>query len=109
MKHKIISYDNGLDYVHIPSKSDMVSIGFIVRAGSRDETSDNNGISHFLEHMLFKGTKKRNTSKLLSEFSTSKIISFDGEKKNNTIILKSTDNYFRCLNFLRKFIILSVS
>jgi len=67
MKHKVISYDNGLEYVHIPSKSDMVSIGFIVRAGSRDEISANNGISHFLEHMLFKGTKKRNTTKLLSE------------------------------------------
>ena len=67
MKHKVISYNNGLEYVHIPSKSDMVSIGFIVRAGSRDETSSNNGISHFLEHMLFKGTKKRNTTNLLSE------------------------------------------
>ena len=42
MKHKVISYDNGLEYVHIPSKSDMVSIGFIVRDGSRDETSANN-------------------------------------------------------------------
>ena len=67
MKHKFIRYENGLDYLHIPSKSDMVSIGFIVKAGSRDETPENNGISHFLEHMLFKGTKKRNTNKLLSE------------------------------------------
>jgi predicted Zn-dependent peptidase len=67
MKYKNISYENGLEYLHIPSKSDMVSIGFVVKAGSRDETEKNNGISHFLEHMLFKGTKKRNTNKLLSE------------------------------------------
>lgn len=67
MKYDIIKYDNELTYIHIHNKSDMVSIGFIVKAGSRDETLKNNGISHFLEHMLFKGTKKRNTSKLLSE------------------------------------------
>ena len=45
----------------------MISVGFVVKAGSRDETFSNNGISHFLEHMMFKGTKKRNTTKLLSE------------------------------------------
>lgn len=67
MTNKIIKFDNGLKYVHIPTKNDMISIGFVVKVGSRDETTKNNGISHFLEHMLFKGTKKRNTDKLLSE------------------------------------------
>jgi len=36
-----------------------VSFGLWVRNGSRHETTDTNGISHFIEHMLFKGTKKR--------------------------------------------------
>lgn len=36
-----------------------VSIGFWVKTGSRNENQNNNGISHFLEHMVFKGTKKR--------------------------------------------------
>jgi predicted Zn-dependent peptidase len=36
-----------------------VSIGLWVGAGSRDEGPDNHGISHFIEHMLFKGTQKR--------------------------------------------------
>ncbi|QDU94702.1 M16 family metallopeptidase [Lignipirellula cremea] len=35
-------------------------LGFFVDAGSRDETEENSGVSHFLEHMLFKGTAKRN-------------------------------------------------
>jgi len=35
-----------------------VAVGFFVRTGSRDETSEINGVSHFLEHMLFKGTEK---------------------------------------------------
>ena len=33
------------------------AVGFFVRTGSRDETPEINGVSHFLEHMLFKGTR----------------------------------------------------
>ncbi len=38
-----------------------VSINFFVGAGSRYETDDIAGVSHFLEHMLFKGTARRPT------------------------------------------------
>lgn len=48
------------------------------------------------------GSAVNRISELLSEFSISKIISFDGEENKNTVILKSTNNYFRALNFLRK-------
>ncbi|UCD51327.1 MAG: insulinase family protein [Phycisphaerales bacterium] len=34
------------------------AVGFFVRTGSRDETAEINGVSHFLEHMLFKGTDR---------------------------------------------------
>ena len=36
-----------------------VSVGFWVDAGSRSESPEQNGLSHFIEHMLFKGTKNR--------------------------------------------------
>lgn len=49
-----------IDYVR------SVSIGLWVGAGSRDEREGNEGISHFIEHMLFKGTKNR-TAKELAE------------------------------------------
>ena len=54
---------NGLNIVIVPiteveSATTMVMVG----AGSRYETRDNNGISHFLEHMAFKGTKNRPTA-----------------------------------------------
>lgn len=35
------------------------SVGFWVDAGTKDESASNNGISHFIEHMMFKGTSKR--------------------------------------------------
>jgi predicted Zn-dependent peptidase len=42
------------------------SIGFWFNVGARDENFRNNGISHFIEHMVFKGTKRR-TAKMIAE------------------------------------------
>ena len=46
-------------YKHIP-EFHSVSVGIWIRTGSRFEKPDISGVSHFLEHLLFKGTKKRN-------------------------------------------------
>ncbi len=52
--------DNGIPVVMEQLKNyRSVIIGIWVKVGSRNETPDKNGISHFLEHMFFKGTKKR--------------------------------------------------
>ena len=58
---------NKLNFLNIKTNNKLISIGFIVKVGSINEKTNENGLSHFLEHMLFKGTKKRNTTKLLSE------------------------------------------
>lgn len=53
-------YDNGLKLaVKTLSGIKSVTMGIFVGAGSADENNNNNGISHYIEHMLFKGTKKR--------------------------------------------------
>jgi predicted Zn-dependent peptidase len=44
-----------------------VSLGIWVGTGSRDENSINNGVSHFIEHMLFKGTPSRDTLLIAKE------------------------------------------
>ena len=44
---------------HMPGLA-SASIGIWVGAGARHEAADQNGIAHFLEHMAFKGTKRRN-------------------------------------------------
>ena len=41
-----------------------VSLGIWVKVGSRYEDVNNNGVSHFIEHMLFKGTKKRTSKEI---------------------------------------------
>ena len=45
-----------------------VSFGIWVRTGARNETESENGISHFLEHMMFKGTKTRTAKQIADEF-----------------------------------------
>ncbi len=44
-----------------------VAVGLWFMAGSRDETPEQGGISHFLEHMMFKGTKKRSPLQIARE------------------------------------------
>ncbi len=46
---------------------ESASLGVWVNAGSRDERSDENGISHFLEHMAFKGTQRRSARQIAEE------------------------------------------
>ncbi|MRG85349.1 M16 family metallopeptidase [Salinibacillus xinjiangensis] len=60
---------NGLRIVleEIPTVR-SVSIGVWVLAGSRNETNKNNGISHFIEHMMFKGTENRSAREIAESF-----------------------------------------
>jgi predicted Zn-dependent peptidase len=52
--------NNGLQIIGETSPSARsVALGFFVRTGSRDETSEVAGVTHFLEHMVFKGTPRR--------------------------------------------------
>ncbi len=45
-----------------------VSMGVWVNAGARDETPAENGLSHFIEHMIFKGTQRRSAYQIAKEF-----------------------------------------
>ena len=61
--------DNGLTVLfermaHVPS----AAAGIFVRTGARDETPDVQGVSHFLEHMMFKGTARRSAAQINIDF-----------------------------------------
>ncbi|WP_054635337.1 pitrilysin family protein [Thalassobacillus sp. C254] len=64
-----ITLDNGVRIVSEQIESlRSVSIGIWVGTGSRNEEKEENGISHFLEHMFFKGTEKRNPQEIAESF-----------------------------------------
>jgi predicted Zn-dependent peptidase len=52
---------------HPMQQMESVSIGIWVKTGSRYETEENSGVSHFLEHLLFKGTKNRTSLQISQE------------------------------------------
>ena len=58
--------DNGIRLVHYRVPGLVAHCGLIINSGSRDETVSQHGIAHFIEHMLFKGTKKRKAYHILS-------------------------------------------
>ena len=66
--YSIKKFPNGftLVHAHIPTVK-SVGIGVFVKVGSSAENDKNNGIAHFIEHMLFKGTSKRTAYQLVSE------------------------------------------
>jgi len=66
--YKKITLKNGLRLITVPIKnSNSVTFLILVGTGSKYETKDINGISHFLEHMFFKGTQKRPSTLDISE------------------------------------------
>src|SRR6185437_2379747 len=59
---------NGLTVVtERMERVETVSIGAYVATGSRNETTEENGVSHFLEHMAFKGTERRSAAAIAEE------------------------------------------
>ncbi|MBI2582975.1 insulinase family protein, partial [Candidatus Azambacteria bacterium] len=59
---KRIILPNGLRFIHVPMNgTQTVTVLVMAATGSKYETKEKNGISHFLEHMIFKGTRRRPT------------------------------------------------
>lgn len=68
-KQEIITLKNGLRLAVDEMKDvETVSVGVFVNTGSRNEMPEINGISHFLEHMAFKGTVTRSARQIAEEF-----------------------------------------
>jgi predicted Zn-dependent peptidase len=59
-------FENGIRLVHKEVNSMVANFGFIVHTGSRDELEEEQGMAHFIEHTIFKGTKKRKAYHILS-------------------------------------------
>lgn len=57
---------NGLRIIHEPSLSKVAYCGFAIDAGTRDEGEDEQGMAHFVEHLIFKGTQKRKAWHILN-------------------------------------------
>lgn len=66
MEYQHFTLPNGIRVIHKQDKSSVGYCGLIINAGSRDEEEQEHGMAHFIEHVVFKGTKKRKAYHILS-------------------------------------------
>src|SRR5277367_4586307 len=65
---RVTKLNSGLTIVtETMERVETVSLGAYVATGSRNETAAENGVSHFLEHMAFKGTERRTAAQIAEE------------------------------------------
>ncbi len=57
---------NGIRLIHHKTDSTVGHLGVLINTGSRDEEEEEHGLAHFIEHSVFKGTKKRRAFHVLS-------------------------------------------
>ncbi len=100
---KNITFSNGLRLWVKPMKTTRsLSMGVFVHAGSMNENDDNNGIAHFIEHMVFKGTKNRSAFQIVEEMERSGIqINAFTTKSFTAFYTVSIDEYSqKCMEML---------
>jgi len=66
MTYQTYTLSNGLRIIYKPDISAVAYCGIVVNTGSRDENENEQGMAHFIEHMLFKGTKKRRSGHIIN-------------------------------------------
>lgn len=69
MNYKEFKLENGLRIVSVKKETKFASIRIGVNVGALDEHEEQAGISHFVEHLVFQGTEKRDNEKLLKDLS----------------------------------------
>ncbi len=66
MNFEIFELSNGIRCIHQARNTKIVHVGLMINAGARDESKEKEGLAHFIEHALFKGTKKRKSFHILN-------------------------------------------
>ena len=70
MRYKTHTLSNGIRLLHVPDVSPITYCGFAINAGTRDENDDEQGMAHFVEHMLFKGTQHRKSWHIINRLES---------------------------------------
>ena len=91
MKHSVTRFENGLRLLEVPShEAGSVVVNFLVTIGSRHEEAEERGLSHFLEHFLFKGTKKYPSTQAITQ-----IVDGMGAEMNAATAKECTQYYIK--------------
>lgn len=70
MEYNVHTLKNGIRILYVPQASNISHTCFLIHTGSRDEEKNQNGMAHFIEHLIFKHTEKRNTNQILNRLES---------------------------------------
>ncbi|MGF1922570.1 MAG: M16 family metallopeptidase [Bacteroidia bacterium] len=70
MEYNVHTLRNGIRILHVPSASAISHACILINSGSRDEEDGQMGLAHFIEHLIFKRTEKRNTNQILNRLES---------------------------------------
>ncbi|MBU0763407.1 MAG: insulinase family protein [Bacteroidetes bacterium] len=95
MKYEVFTLQNGIRLIHMHTDSRVAHCGMIINAGTRDETIEEHGIAHFIEHVIFKGTSRRKAYHICSRMEDvgGEIDAFTS-KENTCIIATFLDRHY---------------
>ena len=87
---------NGLRIIHLPSSLSVVYCGLAVKAGTRHEQPGEEGLAHFCEHLMFKGTRRRTAVQIINalEGVGGELNAFTN-KEDTVYYAATTRNHFR--------------
>lgn len=68
--YQTFTLDNGLRVIHVPSPTAVAYCGYAIKAGTRFEAPQEQGMAHFVEHLLFKGTEQRKAWHILNRMES---------------------------------------
>ncbi len=93
---------NGIRIIHCNTLSPVAHCGIVINAGSRDERTREQGLAHFIEHLIFKGTKQRKMYQVLSHMdNVGGDINAYTSKEDTCIHASFLNQYYaRCLDLM---------
>jgi len=70
MEFQTRTFNNGIRLLHIHAGGPVAHLAVYINAGTRDEDDGQNGLAHFIEHTIFKGTRKRKAYHVLTRLES---------------------------------------
>jgi len=107
LNYKKYCLDNGLKLISVYRPSNLISINFCTKIGTIFENKKNKGISHFIEHMLFKGTQKYTNDEInyLFESLGGNYNAYTDLNSTVVTITALTEEFENCINLLSEIVL----
>ena len=98
---------NGLRWIHQEVLSPTGHVALMIQAGSRDEKPNEEGLAHFIEHLLFKGTQKRKAFHIISRIEDvgGELNAYTGKEETTLYASFLKENYERSTELIFDIII----